>query len=116
MYFIRLRCYVDSNKRTKDRLLWPYPINIFPIDNNGHQEEAIESRGKDLSQTGVGFYLPHELETAEVLVEMPNPDGGAPVKIPATLVRVKRCADGWYEVGALFRLPTKVRSKAEICI
>ncbi len=107
---------VNSEKRTKDRLLWPHPITIIPLDRHGQQEEPIECRGKDLSQTGVGFYLPHDLMTAEVLIELPNPPHGAPFKIPATLVRAKRCADGWYEVGALFRLPTTRRSIAEICI
>lgn len=107
---------VNSEKRTKDRLLWPHTVKVIPIDSHGRQEEAVECRGKDLSQTGVGFYLPHDLGTSEVLIELPNPDGGAPVMIPGTLVRVKRCADGWYEVGALFRLPTPRRSHAEICI
>jgi hypothetical protein len=36
--------------------------------------------------------------------------------MPATLVRAKRCADGWYDVGAIFRLPTMRPSMAEICI
>jgi serine/threonine protein kinase len=107
---------VNSEKRTKDRLLWPHPITIIPIDRHGEREEPIECRCKDLSQTGVGFYLPHDLMTAEVLIELPNPHAGVPVKIPATLVRAKRCADGWYEVGALFRLPAARRSLAEICI
>ncbi len=107
---------VNSEKRTKDRLLWPHPITIIPLDRHGQQEEPIECRGKDLSQTGVGFYLPHDLMTSEVLIELPNPLAGASVKIPATLVRAKRCADGWYEVGALFRLPIARRCLAEICV
>ncbi|HZZ78197.1 MAG TPA: protein kinase, partial [Gemmataceae bacterium] len=107
---------VNSEKRTKDRLLWAQNLTIVPLDANGQPEEAIECRGKDLSQTGVGFYLPHELSSAEVLIVLPNPCDGSPLRIPATLVRAKRCADGWYEVGALFRLPTARRSMAEICI
>ena len=54
--------------------------------------------------------------TSEVLVVLPNPNDGASLRVPATLVRAKRCADGWYEVGALFRLPMARRSMAEICI
>jgi serine/threonine protein kinase len=107
---------VNSEKRTKDRLLWAHGVTIIPIDRHGQREDPIECRGKDLSQTGIGIYLPHELHTSEVLIELPNPQGTAPVTIPATLVRAKRCADGWYDVGAIFRLPTMRRSMAEICI
>lgn len=107
---------VNSEKRTKDRLLWPHTITVVPIDRMGQREEAIECRGKDLSQTGVGFYLPHELNTAEVLIEMPASQHSPAVTIPAILVRAKRCADGWYDVGAIFRLPTLKRSYAEMAI
>jgi serine/threonine protein kinase len=107
---------VNSEKRTKDRLLWGHAVTIIPIDRHGQREDPIECRGKDLSQTGIGIYMPHELHTSEVLIELPNPHGTAPVIIPATLVRAKRCADGWYDVGAIFRLPAMRRSMAEICI
>ena len=107
---------VNSEKRTKDRLLWPHAIRIIPINRHGEQGEPIECRGKDLSQTGMGFYLPQDLDTADVLIELPNPLQSAPVRIPATLVRAKRCADGWYDVGVLFRLPAQRRTLAEICI
>ena len=79
-------------------------------------EEAIECLGKDLSQTGIGFYLPHELTTTEIIIEVPNTLHPPVVKIPASLVRAKRCADGWYDVGAIFRLPTLKRSEAEIAL
>jgi serine/threonine protein kinase len=107
---------INSEKRARDRLLWPHAVKIIPIASDGQPDDPIECRGKDLSQTGMGFYLPHELHTSEVLIELPNPADGVPVRLPATLVRAKRCADGWYDVGALFRLPVKRPSMAEICI
>jgi hypothetical protein len=55
------------------------------------------------------------LSTPEILIELPNSPNAA-LKIPATLVRAKRCADGWYDVGALFRLPVKQRTQAELCV
>jgi serine/threonine protein kinase len=105
---------VNSEKRAKDRLLWPHPIKITPIGKCGESGEPIECRGKDLSQTGMGFYLPHELDTAEVLIELPDPASSTTVKVAATLVRAKRCADGWYDVGALFRVPAQRKSWAEV--
>jgi serine/threonine protein kinase len=103
---------VNSEKRAKDRLTWAHPVRVIPIDAEGQPEEAIECRGKDLSQSGMGFYLPHDLVTSEVLIELPNPQSAQPVKVHATLVRAKRCADGWYDVGALFRLPSQLRTPA----
>jgi hypothetical protein len=103
---------VHSEKRVRDRLTWAHPIRIIPLDADGQAEEAIECRGKDLSQSGMGFYLPHDLATSEVLIELPNPQSPQPVKVQATLVRAKRCADGWYDVGALFRVPSQLRAPA----
>lgn len=103
---------VHSEKRAKDRLTWAHSVRVIPIDVEGHPQDAIECRGKDLSQSGIGFYLPHDLLTSEVLIELPNPQSPRPVKVHATLVRAKRCADGWYDVGALFRLPSQLRAAA----
>jgi serine/threonine protein kinase len=93
----------NSEKRARDRLLWPHPIRIVPLNADGTKADAIGCRGKDLSLTGMGLYLPHELPTSEVLIELPNPPNGV-VQMPAKLVHVQRNADGWYEVGAQFRL------------
>jgi hypothetical protein len=34
----------------------------------------------------------------------------------ATPVRAVRCADGWYDVGALSRLPALRKSHPELCL
>ena len=106
----------DASKRTKDRLLWPHPLKVTPILPDGTPDEPIECRGKDISSTGIGFYLPHDLSSPEVLIELPNEVQPPSISIAATLVRAKRCADGWYEVGALFRLPALRKSFPEICL
>jgi serine/threonine protein kinase len=104
----------EAVKRSQDRLLWPHPLKVTPIRANGSYEEAIECRGKDISRSGIGFYLPHDLNTSDVLIELPNDIQPPSIAIPATLVRAKRCPDGWYEVGALFRLPALRKSLPEI--
>lgn len=106
----------DASKRNQDRLLWPHPLKVTPILADGALDEPIECRGKDISSTGLGFYLPHELNSSEVLIELPNDIQPPSISVPATLVRAKRCADGWYEVGALFRLPALRKSFPEICL
>lgn len=107
---------INSEKRVQDRLLWPHDLTVTPLHAGGRTDDPIVCRAKDISHTGIGFYLPHELETADVLIELPSALHGAPVAVPATLVRAKRCPDGWYEVGALFRVPAARKSPAEICI
>jgi serine/threonine protein kinase len=101
---LRKHLLVNSEKRTQDRVAWPYTVKVIPIDADGNHELPVECRGKDISTSGIGFYLPHELQTSEVLVELPKAAAGQSVLIPAMLVRAKPCADGWYEVGALFRV------------
>jgi serine/threonine protein kinase len=105
---------VNSEKRMQERLLWPRPLIVIPVQPDGVRDEPIECRGKDISHTGIGFYLPHDLHTSQVLIELPNTLMPPVVAVPATLVRAKRCADGWYEVGALFHLAPLRRSFAEL--
>lgn len=102
---LRAHLLVNSEKRMQNRLLWPHPLKVQPIYLDGRKGNVIECQGKDLSTSGVGFFLPHELDTSEVLIELPSSVHPPSVSVPATLVRAKRCADGTYEVGALFRLP-----------
>ena len=91
-------------------------LNIKQLVVSSERDEPITCRGKDLSMTGIGLYLPEELSTSEVLVELPNPLRPPTIAVPATLVRAKRCADGWYEVGAIFHLVALRRSHAELCL
>ena len=36
---------------------------------DGQEDEPVQCRGKDLSPTGMGFYMPHNVTTARVLAE-----------------------------------------------
>jgi hypothetical protein len=111
---LRSHLLVNSEKRLNDRLLWPHPLRIRPIAREGNVGEAIQCQGKDISLSGIGFYLPEELETSDVLIELPNTLHPPTIPVPATLVRAKRCADGWYDVGALFCLPALRKSFPEM--
>lgn len=104
----------DSEKRVQERLSWPQPLKVTPVLPDGTREPAVECRGKDICLAGLGFYLPHALQTTEVLIELPNPFHPPALFIPATLVRAKRCADGWYEAGALFRLAALKQTGKEL--
>jgi serine/threonine protein kinase len=112
---VRSALVVGAEKRIQDRLLWPHPLHVRPVRPDGAPSEPLLCRGKDISLSGIGFYLPHELPTADVLVELPATAHTPALSVPATLVRAKRCADGWYEVGALFHLAALRKSLPELC-
>jgi serine/threonine protein kinase len=113
---LRAALLVNAEKRIQDRLLWPHALQVRPVQADGTLGPAVVCRGKDISLSGIGFYLPHELPTAEVCIELPATPQTPALSVPATLVRAKRCADGWYEVGALFRLTALRKSRPEVCI
>jgi hypothetical protein len=113
---LRKHVLVGSEKRMHDRLLWPNHLQVIPIYPGGDTEDPIDCRGKDISYTGMGLYLPHELDTSEVMLLIPNAVHPPTLAIPATLVRAHRCADGWYDVGALFHLPAVKKSMPELVI
>jgi serine/threonine protein kinase len=111
---LRAALLVNSEKRIKDRLLWPYLVEVCPILPDGTRGQTVLCRGKDISLTGIGFYLPHPLETSNVVINLPAIGSTEAISIPATLVRARLSADGWYEVGALFRLTTLRGAQADL--
>lgn len=113
---LRQTLLTSAEKRSQERIAWPHPVRVIPILRHGERDEPVECRGKDISQSGLGLYLPHELDTADVLLELPNPVHPPAIIIPATLVRARPCADGWYDVGALFRLPAVRKSSADLAL
>jgi len=113
---LRKHVLVGSEKRMHDRVLWPNPFQVVPVYPDGQQDDPIDCRGKDISYTGMGLYLPHELDTNEVILQIPSIQHPPTLAIPATLVRAHRCADDWYDVGALFHLPALKKSLPDTCV
>jgi serine/threonine protein kinase len=110
---LRAALLVNSEKRVQERLLWPHQFQLWPLHGDGSRGAAVLCRGKDVSLGGIGFYLPHQLETSHVLINLPATSQTEALSIPATLVRARPCADGWYEVGALFRPSVVKKSHLE---
>jgi serine/threonine protein kinase len=113
---LRAQLLVNAEKRTQERLLWPHALQVCPIGSDGKVGKPVRCRGKDISLTGIGFYLPHELPTANVLIQLPTTLHPPAISVPATLVRAQRCADGSYEVGALFQITTLRKSLPEFAL
>jgi serine/threonine protein kinase len=99
---IRNCLQVNTERRTQERLIWHKPLGIRPVLPNGALGDLIECQGKDISLSGIGLYLPQTLPTTQIFVHLPAGTGTETFPVPASIVRVQRCGDGWYDVGALF--------------
>jgi serine/threonine protein kinase len=92
---------VSGRRRTQERLVWHHPLQARCVYPDGKLGEAIDCKGKDISLNGIGFYLPRELPSSQVRLDLPQTPQTPPMTVPARIVRVQGCGDGWYEVGAV---------------
>jgi serine/threonine protein kinase len=109
---------VTADRRGQDRIAWEHPLAVRFVLANRQLSEPVACTGKDISLTGIGFYLPPELPSSQVVLEITPPaqlaapgsdetPRGRPARrleVPASIVRVRRCDAEWYEVGARFLL------------
>jgi serine/threonine protein kinase len=112
-----LRTYLQVNpeRRIQERLIWPYAVVVRGVFDDGRLGEPVEGQGKDISLSGIGFYLPEQLPTTRLRVELTS-RRRPPISVPASVARVQRCGESWVEVGALF-VPSAGQQKAivELC-
>jgi serine/threonine protein kinase len=104
---LRANLLVNAEAPAQERLRWNQSLKVRPMYPNGTVGKAIPCRARDISLSGIGFYLPCALDAIEVLIELPNAVHAPVLAVPATVVRAGRRPDGKYEAGALFRLPVQ---------
>lgn len=104
----RVLLQASPARRANERLAWHYPVRVRSLAADGAAGDAVECQGKDISATGIGFYLAQTLPTTRVQIELPPTAQTPPLTMAAGIVRVQRCGDGWFEVGAVF-LPPSLR-------
>jgi serine/threonine protein kinase len=92
---------VNAKGRGHQRMHWPHPVRLWPIEPGGRLGDPIDCQGKDLALNGIGLYAPREVTTKEVRLQLPLTDQTPAMTVPARVVRVKDNGDGWYEVGAI---------------
>jgi serine/threonine protein kinase len=98
-----VRGYLQVNPagRREERLTWNYPLQVCSVGPDGAVGRPVECQGKDISLTGIGFYLPGELPTTLLLLHLPQTPQTPAMSVRAKVVRVQGCSEGWYEVGAV---------------
>jgi hypothetical protein len=97
---VRRHLRAGSRGRQQERVPWPYPLQMRSILPGGFGP-PIECHGKDLSLSGIGFYVPGQLPSTRLLLRLPKTAQTPQMVVPARVVRVQGCGDGWYEVGAV---------------
>lgn len=91
-----------KERRVNDRIYWPHQVQVFFLENGKPIDEVVSCQGKDLSPTGVGFYLPCHMKTDNIQVQLTHDQLDSPIVIHANIVRVQRCSDRLFEMGARF--------------
>lgn len=105
---VRTHLRVNARGRTQERAVWHHPLSLRSLLPDGSFGSPIECQGKDISLNGIGFYLPGQLPSSQVLLELPPTDRTPRMNVPARIVRVQGCGDGWYEVGAVLLPPDEL--------
>jgi hypothetical protein len=98
---------VYPEQRSQHRLVCPQPLQVMPVESGVELAAPIDCRGKDISSTGIGFFLPGQPATQQVYVNLPSGKFAESLAVLAKIVRVQPCADGWFEVGAEFTRPPR---------
>jgi hypothetical protein len=76
-------------------------MHACPILEDGTVGEALECRGKDISLNGIGFYLPRPLGTTQARLHLPHTPQTPAMSVPVRIVRMRECAEGGFEAGAI---------------
>jgi hypothetical protein len=99
-----LRGYLQAlpDKRTQERVAWQQPLRVSPVINGTLAPEPIECVAKDISQDGIGLYLPSSVKASHLYVALPSLPQFAGVAGLVRIVRRRPHDEEWYEVGARF--------------
>src|SRR5262249_19648317 len=90
-----------SERRKEKRVLWVRPVAATFLLSNGDLSGTIEGQTRDLSESGIGLYLPRILPGTQVSLRLTDSDAES-LTVLGKFVRVQRCVDGWYVVGVSF--------------
>jgi hypothetical protein len=110
---VRSYLQVQQDQRGTERLLVSQPLRVHPVIEGVELAQSIDCVTKDVSATGIGFFLPQWLPHSQVYVNLPNVEELAHFAGLARIVRKQPCGDGWFEVGASFTLEGPAGHKAE---
>jgi serine/threonine protein kinase len=111
---VRTHLRLNPRGRMQERTAWHHPFELCSVLADGSLGPPVECQGKDISLNGIGFYLPGQVvPSSHVRLRLPKTEQTPRMLVPARIVRVQGCGDGWYEVGAVLLPPDELPEEAE---
>jgi serine/threonine protein kinase len=98
---IRQFLHAVPDRRREERFRLGKSLRILPVFDNHEVGEGIVAQALDISQAGLGFFLPCRPTSSEVLLEV-GTGTESPLVVAATIIRSDKCEDGRYLIGAAF--------------
>jgi serine/threonine protein kinase len=89
------------DRRREERFRLGKPLRVLPVFDSREVGEGIVAQTLDISQAGLGFYLPCRPASTDLLLEVGSNPGTAHV-LAARIARSERCSDGRYLIGVSF--------------
>jgi hypothetical protein len=92
---------LHTERRGEPRFPYPKAVQVYPVLPTGDPGKPFLAQGKDISTRGMALYLPCELPTTSVYLQIAPPDG-VTVAVPAQIIHTHPCPNGRIEAGLCF--------------
>lgn len=99
--------HAQAEQRHSERLPCSEMVRVLPVLSEVELAEPIDCVSKDISSTGIGFFLSKMPPSSQIYINLPKVPEIARFAGLAEIVRAQPCGEGWFEVGARFANPGK---------
>src|SRR5262249_10792703 len=80
---------VHPEQRSQHRLSCSYPLQVMPVAAGLELATPIAGQGKDISSTGIGFFVPAQPAAPQVYVNLAGSKVAESLAVLAKIVRVQ---------------------------
>ena len=99
---LQMALLATRERRVDERFPFDGPLRVTPCVADTALPRVIMARGKNISTSGIGLYVPDAPDSEHILISQVSTRNSSPFAIPAAVIRLHEIGDGWYEVGARF--------------
>jgi serine/threonine protein kinase len=104
--FQSLRGFLQASPEQRAQQRFPFPgtLRVCPILPNLEVAGVIEAHGRNISQGGMSFLVPSEMQLEFVYLQLHQAPEASALALLARVVRMQPTADGRYDVGVTFQV------------